>query len=413
MSFDIVIVGGGLSGLGLACELAKPEFSSLKVLVLEQRACYVRDRTWSFWQTSSTAPNPYISLVRQRWHRWRVQQHGQDHVHEGTSPRDGLEAIHYCSLDSDAFYTAAQATLAGSNNVQMRLGVGVKHVLDGAQPTVETVDGEVFVAKWVFDVRPKKRHSDSGLVQQFLGVEIHTARDVFDSSTVELMDFRPSAQGLHFFYVLPYSPRVALVETTWISPASFKPEFESELAQFIETAVDGADYKVVYREQASLNLDLDSDLGLDTELYKEAGRLASAVHGKRVVALGRRAGTLRASTGYAFLETLVHSQRIAQSLSAAMQTGSVDQWLAPSFVRAPLDQWMDDVFLHVLSRNWLKSSGYFMHMFERTDAATMTAFLSGRSTLRQRLRVAMTLSPLPFIRQAVLTSFARLKRKLH
>jgi hypothetical protein len=39
--------------------------------------------------------------------------------------------------------------------------------------------------------------------------------------------------------------------------------------------------------------------------------------------------------------------------------------------------------------------------------------LSGRSTLRQRLLVAMTLSPLPFIRQAVLTSFARLQRKLH
>jgi hypothetical protein len=52
-------------------------------------------------------------------------------------------------------------------------------------------------------------------------------------------------------------------------------------------------------------------------------------------------------------------------------------------------------------------------MFERTDTATMTAFLSGRSTLRQRLLVAMTLSPLPFIRQAVLTSFARLQRKLH
>jgi len=96
-----------------------------------------------------------------------------------------------------------------------------------------------------------------------------------------------------------------------------------------------------------------------------------------------------------------------------MQTGNLDQWVAPSFVRAPLDQWMDDVFLRVLSRNWLKSSGYFMHMFERTDTATMTAFLSGRSTLRQRLLVAMTLSPLPFIRQAVLTSFARLQRKLH
>ena len=43
--WDIVIVGGGLSGLALAAELAGPEFSTLSVLVLEKRSAYVRDRT--------------------------------------------------------------------------------------------------------------------------------------------------------------------------------------------------------------------------------------------------------------------------------------------------------------------------------------------------------------------------------
>ena len=47
-NWDIVIVGGGLGGLSLAVELAQPQFAHLRVLVLEKRTAYTRDRTWSY-----------------------------------------------------------------------------------------------------------------------------------------------------------------------------------------------------------------------------------------------------------------------------------------------------------------------------------------------------------------------------
>jgi lycopene beta-cyclase len=62
---------------------------------------------------------------------------------------------------------------------------------------------------------------------------------------------------------------------------------------------------------------------------------------------------------------------------------------------------MDTVFLKVLAHDWSKGSGYFMQMFERVDASTMVAFLSGKANWRQRLSVASALPTGPFAAQAL------------
>ena len=62
---------------------------------------------------------------------------------------------------------------------------------------------------------------------------------------------------------------------------------------------------------------------------------------------------------------------------------------------------MDAVFLKVLARDWSKSASYFMQLFERVDADTLVAFLSGKADWRQRLSVAGALPVLPFAAQAL------------
>lgn len=392
MTFDIVIVGGGLSGLALAAELAQVEFSKLRVLVLEQRQSYSRDRTWSYWKTPQNGVHRYSHLERKQWTQWRVRQGAR--IHQQASPtaaKDGQAAC-YCTLDGDAFYAAARHAIAQSDHVQLRLGTSVRQIVGGDSPSVETDEGEVIHAAWVFDARPPAQDNANSLVQQFVGYEIKTDRDVFDAATVELMHFHPSASGLHFFYVLPYSPRNALVETTWISPASFKPDFGVELRQFIATLAGSAAYEVVYEEKGSLSL------GQSRVTTKYALHVAP---------LGRGAGTLRASTGYAFLETLAHVEHIAASLKSHARIGELTNWAPPAFTRSALDDWMDAVFLKVLSRDWRKSSWYFMQLFERVDAAAMVAFLSGQANWRQRLLVSRALPTVPFARQALLTLMGR------
>jgi lycopene beta-cyclase len=391
VAYDIVIVGGGLSGLALAAELAQAEFSMLRVLVLEQRKSYVRDRTWSYWKTPHSAAHRFSHLERQQWSQWCVRQ--ATSTHQQASPTvtkggDDGKVTCYCTLDGDAFYSAAQHVISQSGHVELRLGTSVRQIVGGDTPSVETSDGEVIQAAWVFDARPPVKTIANGLVQQFSGHEITTNSDVFDPKMVELMHFQPSTDGLHFFYVLPYSPRNALIETTWISPASFKPDFDAELQQFIASCVGSAAYEVVYQEKGSLNLNLN----LNQTMAK------NALH---VAPLGRAAGTLRASTGYAFLETLAHAVQTATSLKSHASAGDLKNWIPAPFKREALDEWMDTVFLTVLERDWSRSSWYFMQLFEKLDAETMVAFLSGNASWRQRLLVTRALPTLPFSAQAL------------
>ena len=141
---------------------------------------------------------------------------------------------------------------------------------------------------------------------------------------------------------------------------------------------------MVYQEKGSLNL--------NQTLAKNALHIAP---------LGRAAGTLRASTGYAFLETLAHAAQTATSLKSHASTGDLKNWIPAPFKREALDEWMDTVFLTVLERDWSRSSWYFMQLFEKLDAETMVAFLSGNASWRQRLLVTRALPTLPFSAQAL------------
>ena len=52
--FDYIIVGGGCEGLSLAYELEINEKLKNKTLaIIEPRAEYKKDKTWSFWKVSA------------------------------------------------------------------------------------------------------------------------------------------------------------------------------------------------------------------------------------------------------------------------------------------------------------------------------------------------------------------------
>ena len=379
--WDIVIVGGGLGGLALAAELAVPAFAAVSVLVLEKRSQYVRDRTWSYWATTQ---HSYSHLERHRWAQWAVSL-------DNVSHSQCSQHISYASLDADAFYNEAVNAICNSSHVNLRMNSCVTTMqLDGLSETVITLEqGGTVRARRVLDARPVQRSTPSTLVQQFVGWEIQLERDVFDASQIQLMSFQPNPHGLHFFYVLPYSARCALVESTWVSSADWHPDYKAELKHYIAQLCGGSDYSVIYSEYGVLNLQNDDP---------RAGA---------PVGLGRCGGTLRPSTGYAFVDTLAHAAQLAKSLSLALLSGNQDTWQPSAFHRGAAEKWMDAVFLEVLRRDWQRAPSYFMQLFGSVHVDDTVAFLTGRASWHQRLRIMLSLPVTPFARVALQRCFGK------
>jgi lycopene beta-cyclase len=282
--FDIVIVGGGVGGLALAAELAAPEFSNLRVVVLEKRTSYFRDRTFSFWRFDE--PHWTDALIVRQWTRWRVAS--------GLGDNDNCVVSHtehpYCTIFCDAYYTEARARIAQCSHVQLLTGIEVT-ALD-ADGTVHTNSG-VFTAPRVFDARPHTA-APSAFVQHFVGWEIEAQEDIFDDTTVDLMEFLPTLNAVHFFYVLPISKRYALVETTWLGTLPTAPTYSTELHNYIAARWPAVRFVTRYEERGVLDLTVR----------------APATRQGCVVPLGARGGTLRASTGVsrARLRLGIHSR---------------------------------------------------------------------------------------------------------
>ena len=371
--WDIVIVGGGLGGLSLAVELAQPEFAHLRILVLERRAGYTRDRTWSYWQTH---PHRYSGLERKRWNTWRLSFNGSGAQHASKHA--------YCTMDADAFYEFALKQIALAPHVKLKMNASVIAVGTQPQPTVQLSDGTELTAAWIMDGRPNPQPRPDALCQHFEGWEVQTETDCFDDSAVELMNFQPATAGLHFLYVLPYGPRQALVESTWMSAFAHQPDYATELRDYLRSRYGVTDYKCVYRERGCLDLQARTR---EPEALDGSGRL---------VALGKAAGTLRASTGFAFLETIAEAGRIAQCFRGV----PLSEVRVLPYRRDWLDAWMDKIFCDGLKADWPRAPEFFMAMFKGISPETWVSFLTGRPSMMQRLQVSLQLPKLHFLRAA-------------
>ncbi len=381
---DVAIVGAGCAGLSLAAALSVERVPG-RVLLLEPRKEYRRDRTWCFWNTEE---HPFASEVSCSWNRWRVSLGGAEALR-------GSRLYRYCHLAGDDFYRSALARVERAEEQDLLRGV-VVHTVARRQDGLFAVDTDHgrLLAGSVFDSRPWAPEASGAplLLQRFVGWHVRAAEPCFDPHTVDLMGFLPSdlPGRVRFVYTLPFSSTEALVEMTYLDrPELPEPAYARDLTAWL--AERTRSWEVLYTERGSLPMG-----GRTGRLQAQAG-----LH-----PIGIRGGRIKPSSGYAFLRIQRHSRAIARALKA----GQVPPAHAEPGLAGAMNRGMDAVFLRALQRAPDAAPALFLQMFERGEPDALVRFLGEASRgPGEKLRIAWSLPKRPMLRAALRTGLCAMR----
>ena len=348
--FDYIIIGGGCAGLSLAYELEVHEKLKDKTLaIVEPRAEYKRDKTWSFWKVS---PHNFDDCVKKSWEHFSINIPGKtNHLECKNFP--------YQSIDSGLFYEKINKKLKENKNIYFF-------------KNIEEINTQ---NSFIFNSVPSIKKKHSNLWQHFCGVEIETKKNFFDEEIFNLMDFDcEQRESVHFFYTLPYSKNKALVETTWLSRMNdnSQKDYDQQIKDYINKHLKIKDYKIAYKEQGAIPLFYP--------VYEKE---------KNKINIGTAGGMTRLSTGYTFLNIQEHSKYIRENIENISNS--------KSFQISRKYKFLDDIFLRVLNRHPDKMSDIFFNMFEASPK-TVIKFLSNKSNFWDDFNIILKMPKLTFIK---------------
>ncbi len=390
---DIILAGGGLSGLTLALEMAQqPFFQHKRILLLDRDEKAKNDRTWCFWATEE---EPLPPVTFQTWSQ--CQFYGDD-----LAKTLEIKPFKYHMVRGLDFYTWAKQELARHGNVR-RLTTDILDI-EADTGRVRTKDGD-FIGELVFNsaftqhnllpastalypqapfTSPANKRPESAyvhLLQHFQGWIIETPTPVFDVKAMTFMDYRLEQAGqTRFVYVLPFSETRALVEFTIFSPELCRPEeYDQALTEYIHNQLNINEFKIEELEFGVIPM-------TDQPFMAQQGR---------VINIGTAGGFVKASSGYAFLRT---QRRLRAFVKNWVETGAPQPEKLHSAWRY---RFFDSVMLRVLHDGRVSGKDFFTGLFRQLPAPLVFRFLDEDAGFLETLRLLSAPPTLPFMRAAL------------
>jgi lycopene beta-cyclase len=352
-----LIIGGGCAGLSLALALAKKQAFS-EILILESEKAFQAKQTWCYWNVAS---HPFEHCVSHRWSEWLIRKGNQTSL-----TRSSNYAYHH--LPSAAFFSWAQQELKRYPSVSLHMNTTVNQLEEKKEHVKVNTSHGSFETSLVFDSRvPDYQTLAPALLQHFHGWTVYTEKSLFNPPCITLMDFYPCDEGVHFFYVLPFSPHEALVESTYFSSKPFElSRYETDLRFYLEKHYHLTNYQILRKETGTLPMQVDYGMGVSP--------------GKRIIPIGTRAGWLKPSTGYGFLAIQRAVQHITQSVSQRNFSKS------SNFQPFPF-RWLDQTFLTFIQKDLSHAPAIFHQLFADAPSDALIRFLGESASLTDIVRV--------------------------
>lgn len=376
--FDLVIVGGGLSGALIAWRL-KTRRPELNIRLIEKGDTLGGNHTWSFHETD--LPRETLEWIKPLIaHRWARQE-----VRFPTHRR--MLDTPYCSVESRDLHAAVAPTLGPETIVR-----GDVVALNASSVTLD--DQRTLYADGVIDARGQRGFDQLILgYQKFVGAVFKFKKPHGLDAPIIMDATVPQIDGYRFVYVLPFTDNTALVEDTYYADGSVV-DLDAKMQRLRSYCADqGWEIDSLLRTEQGV---LPVAMGGNIEAH-----LAEGVEG--VAAAGLRAGLFHPLTGY----SLPDAAALADHISALddLSGPSIEAFARSYAVKA----WYNRGFYRMLSRFLFDAAEpneryVVMQRFYKLNRPLIERFYAARSMPHDKLRVLAGKPPVNFFKAVACVS---------
>jgi len=369
-NYDIIIIGAGLSGLTLALELSKKTAKS--ILILEKKRKFFFDKNWCFWNQPY---NPFTSKYDNQWENIAIKIDGKEIVHNDFK-------IKYLHIKSSTFYKKVSKELK-QKKIEIKMNQNIEKIVNTDDEHTVFSNKKQYKTKLIFDSRPDFYKENKGyLYQHFYGVEVIFKNALLDDKKVMLMDFQNFQNGINFFYVLPFSKRKALFETTYFSTKVLKEkEYKNDIRNYLKANYPNKEYSHKFVEKGVIPMFLKN------------------IEPSSLVKIGTPANWVKISTGYSFQNSFINSKEIVNKLINKKEL---------KIKKNIINDFLDRTFCFYIKNYSEDSKQFFKCFFYKNNIKNIVSFLVGKASFIQVIRIILTLPKVKLI----ISAFNILKESL-
>jgi lycopene beta-cyclase len=372
-NYDYIITGAGCAGLSLLYRMMQYSFfDEKKILVVDESLKNKNDRTWCFWEKGNGL---FENIIHHSWLQI-------DFFSNDFSARFDILPYKYKMIRSIDFYGHIINAAKQKNNIHFHYGK-IETIESEADKAFAIIDGKKMYADYLFNSILFNRSFTGkyNLLQHFKGWLIETDENIFDEKTATFMDFRVSQNhGTSFVYVLPITPKKALVEYTLFSEKMLLPEeYDEALKNYLKEFFKINNYKVIEEEFGIIPM---------TDHKFSKGN-------RKIINMGTAGGQTKASSGFTFQFIQKHSAAIVEAL-----INKKNPIIETSFFEKRFHLY-DKTLLHILYHKKMKGDKVLSALFKKNPPQHVLRFLDNETTFSEELKIMQSVPAKIFLPAAL------------
>src|SRR5574343_54258 len=368
--YHYIFTCSGLSALMTVYEmLLSGKFEDKSILLIDENAKKVNDRTWCFWDED----NLFDEIVSKNWNQAIFANEKFNRVLE-------LSPYQYKKINGLDFYELVFKKISEQKNIHF-LNQKVVDFNELGNHCIVKTEQETFTCNKIFNsiFNPEvvTAQTKFPLIQQhFIGWFIKSKEAIFTPNCATFMDFSVEQKGnTCFMYVLPTSSTEALLEYTLFSKNLLsKEEYESEIKKYIEN-LGITEYEIIEKEQGNIPMTCYPFWKHNT---------------KNIVNIGSAGGWTKASTGYTFKNASKTTTALVQFLKSESDF--------TKFHKRDKFWFYDLLLLDILSSKNELGSKIFSSMFKAGDSSVIFKFLDEETSFSEDLQVIWRCPKMVFVK---------------